>query len=87
MLRGIKRGYTRDKRRPSHRAYSGEAGGERQVLYLLAGLAGGPRNAEYPAIFVSDGAIMLTLWAIQETPSNPFDKNKNVGLHHVAFTV
>lgn len=45
------------------------------------------RNEEYPAIFVSDGRILLTLWATRESPSIPFDKNKNVGLHHVAFHV
>lgn len=45
------------------------------------------RNNEYPAIFVSDGSIMLTLWATKENPSNEFNKNKNVGLHHVAFHV
>ncbi len=45
------------------------------------------RNEEYPAIYVSDGCIMVTLWAIKEQPSNPFNKNKNVGLHHVAFQV
>lgn len=43
------------------------------------------RNNEYPAIFVSDGSIMVTLWAIKEQPANEFNKNKNVGLHHVAF--
>ena len=45
------------------------------------------RNEEYPAIYVSDGSIMLSLWAIKEEPSIQFDKNKNVGLHHVAFQV
>ena len=45
------------------------------------------RNEEYPAIFVSDGSIMLTLWAIKEEPSIPFDRRKNIGLHHVAFNV
>ncbi|MFA6922490.1 MAG: VOC family protein [Gallionella sp.] len=45
------------------------------------------RNEEYPAIYVSDGSIMVTLWAIKDAPSNRFDKNKNVGLHHVAFQV
>ncbi len=45
------------------------------------------RNKEYPAIFVSDGSIMVTLWETKEEPSNQFDKNKNVGLHHVAFHV
>ena len=45
------------------------------------------RNEEYPAIYVSDGSIMLSLWAVKEEPSIPFNKNKNVGLHHVAFHV
>jgi len=45
------------------------------------------RNEEYPAIFVSDGSIMVTLWAIKEKPSNQFNKNKNIGLHHVAFCI
>ena len=45
------------------------------------------RREEYPAIFVSDGTIMLTLWATKEEPVIGFDKNRNVGLHHVAFSV
>jgi catechol 2,3-dioxygenase-like lactoylglutathione lyase family enzyme len=45
------------------------------------------RNEEYPAIYVSDGSIMLSLWAIKEEPSIQFNKNRNVGLHHVAFYV
>lgn len=45
------------------------------------------RNEEYPAIYVSDGSVMVTLWAIKEQPSNPFNKSRNVGLHHVAFQV
>ena len=43
------------------------------------------RNEEYPAIFVSDGNIIVTLWMNKEEPSAPFDKGKNIGLHHVAF--
>jgi catechol 2,3-dioxygenase-like lactoylglutathione lyase family enzyme len=45
------------------------------------------RKEDYPAIFVSDGQIMLTLWAIKEEPVGEFNKNKNVGLHHIAFSV
>ena len=45
------------------------------------------RNHEYPAIFVSDGNITVTLWATKEEPSRQFNKNGNVGLHHVAFHV
>jgi len=45
------------------------------------------RDDKYPAIFVSDGITMVTLWSTKEEPPNPFNKNKNVGLHHVAFHV
>ena len=45
------------------------------------------RNPDYPAIYVSDGSIIVTLWATRESPANPFDKDKNIGLHHVAFRV
>ena len=45
------------------------------------------RNTEYPAIFVSDGSVMLTLWKIKQEPATAFDKNRNIGLHHVAFLV
>jgi len=45
------------------------------------------RNNEYPAIFVSDGSIMLTLWQTKESQPSPFNKNRNVGLHHVALHV
>jgi len=45
------------------------------------------RKEDYPAIFVSDGQLMLTLWATKDEPVIEFDKNRNVGLHHVALTV
>ncbi|MFK5984296.1 MAG: VOC family protein [Pseudomonadota bacterium] len=45
------------------------------------------RNKEYPAIFVSDGNIMVTLWAVKEEPLSQFNKNKNIGLHHIAFQI
>ncbi|WP_412480551.1 VOC family protein [Azonexus sp. IMCC34839] len=45
------------------------------------------RNPEYPAIYVSDGSIMLTLWATKEEPSIQFNRHKNIGLHHVALSV
>lgn len=45
------------------------------------------RNEDYPAIYVSDGIIMLTLWAAKGEPSVQFDRHKNIGLHHVAFNV
>lgn len=30
---------------------------------------------------------MITLWQTREAPVTPFDKNRNVGLHHIAFQV
>ena len=45
------------------------------------------RNDQYPAIFVSDGSIMLTLWAVKEQPGNSFNRRSNIGLHHLALTV
>jgi catechol 2,3-dioxygenase-like lactoylglutathione lyase family enzyme len=45
------------------------------------------RDDDYPAIFVSDGYVILTLWKNREVPSRDFDKNRNVGLHHLALKV
>lgn len=42
---------------------------------------------DYPARFVSDGTIMLTLWQVRATPFNAFDRQRNVGLHHFALKV
>ena len=43
---------------------------------------------DYPAIFVSDGSIMLTLWqAIDPEKATPFDRKSNIGLHHFALKV
>ncbi len=42
---------------------------------------------EYPAIFVSDGTVMITLWAIKNQPVVEFDRKQNVGLHHLALAV
>jgi catechol 2,3-dioxygenase-like lactoylglutathione lyase family enzyme len=42
-------------------------------------------RADYPAVFVSDGHDIVTLWQV-ESPSKaiPFDRRANVGLHHLA---
>ena len=43
---------------------------------------------DYPAVFVSDGVVMLTLWQASDSESAvPFDRKRNVGLHHVALRV
>lgn len=43
---------------------------------------------DYPAIFISDGTVMLTLWQIKDADNRvEFDRTKNVGLHHFALKV
>jgi catechol 2,3-dioxygenase-like lactoylglutathione lyase family enzyme len=43
---------------------------------------------DYPAYFISDGTIMLTLWqAIDPATATPFDRKTNIGLHHFALKV
>jgi catechol 2,3-dioxygenase-like lactoylglutathione lyase family enzyme len=43
---------------------------------------------DYPAVFVSDGRSVVTLWQV-ESPSKAtaFDRRANVGLHHLALAV
>ncbi|HLZ65532.1 MAG TPA: VOC family protein [Aliidongia sp.] len=43
---------------------------------------------DYPAVFVSDGQDLVTLWQV-EAPDRAvaFDRRANVGLHHLAFAV
>ncbi len=42
----------------------------------------------YPAVFVSDGTVMITLWqAADPAKAVPFDRRANVGLHHLALRV
>jgi len=46
------------------------------------------RRDDYPAAFVSDGTVMVTLWRVAD-PDNatPFDRRANIGLHHLALAV
>ena len=43
---------------------------------------------EYPAVFLTDGTTMITLWQAAD-PDNavPFDRRNVIGLHHFALTV
>lgn len=42
----------------------------------------------YPARFVSDGTTLLTLWQVEDpATATPFDRRRNVGLHHLALGV
>ena len=41
---------------------------------------------DYPAAFLSDGAIMITLWQAENPEAAvPFDRRANIGLHHLAL--
>jgi catechol 2,3-dioxygenase-like lactoylglutathione lyase family enzyme len=43
---------------------------------------------EYPAAFVSDGHSRITLWQVADPATcQPFDRRRNVGLHHLALKV
>ena len=43
---------------------------------------------EYPAVFLSDGTTMITLWQAEDSKSAvPFDRKRVIGLHHLALTV
>ena len=40
----------------------------------------------YPAVFVSDGTLMITLWQAENPDSaTPFDRRANIGLHHMCL--
>lgn len=42
----------------------------------------------YPAVFVSDGTVMITIWQASDPASaTPFDRKTNIGLHHLALKV
>ena len=42
----------------------------------------------YPSIFVSDGAVLITLWrAADPVTARAFDRRENIGLHHLSLAV
>lgn len=43
---------------------------------------------DYPAVFLTDGTIMITLWqATNPQEAVPFDRKNVIGLHHLAMKV
>ena len=43
---------------------------------------------DYPAFFVSDGTVMVTLWRAEDpAKATPFNRRSNIGLHHLALRV
>lgn len=46
------------------------------------------RDDSYPRTIVTDGHARLTLWQVDRTPDvQPFDRRRNVGLHHLALEI
>lgn len=45
-------------------------------------------DPDYPAVFVSDGVTLLTLWQLRHpAAAAAFDRRRNAGLHHLALRV
>lgn len=42
---------------------------------------------DYPAVFLSDGTVLVTLWQADPTGVVPFDRRHNIGLHHLALRI
>ena len=53
--------------------------------YLNFKAVGG--KPEYPAQFITNGHLFLTLWQTQVSSPVAFDRHKNIGLHHLALNV
>ncbi|NKB38754.1 MAG: VOC family protein [Gammaproteobacteria bacterium] len=46
------------------------------------------QDPDYPASFLTDGEMFLTLWQVKDPASAlKFDRKNNVGLHHLAISV
>lgn len=54
----------------------------------ILGFAQVGERADYPAVFVSDGTVMITLWQAAD-PANAvaFNRKNVIGLHHLALLV
>jgi len=60
----------------------------RDFFVEALGFAVAAERPDYPAIFVSDGTTLLTLWQVSDPASaTPFDRRANIGLHHLALRV
>lgn len=54
----------------------------------LLGWTESGRDPNYPRTAVSDGAVRLTLWQVDDCLDvESFDRRKNIGLHHLAFEI
>ena len=60
----------------------------RRFFVDTLGFAQVGERPEYPALFVSDGVIMITLWrAADPATAVSFDRKNVIGLHHFALAV
>lgn len=60
----------------------------RRFFVEALGFAPAGEVPDYPAAFVSDGTILITLWQAEDPASAmPFDRRANIGLHHLALRV
>lgn len=54
----------------------------------MLGFAQVGERPDYPAVFVSDGTVMITLWqAVDPERAVAFDRKNVIGLHHLALLV
>lgn len=46
------------------------------------------RDDAYPAVFLNNGSVTVTLWRVKNPETAiKFNRKNNIGLHHVAFSV
>lgn len=65
-----------------------DANAARRFFADALGFAQVGEVADYPAYFMSDGSTLVTLWQAEDAKSAvPFDRRRNLGLHHLAFRV
>jgi catechol 2,3-dioxygenase-like lactoylglutathione lyase family enzyme len=65
-----------------------DVGEARDFFVQALGFAVVGERPDYPAVFVNDGAILLTLWQVASpAAATPFDRRANIGLHHLALQV
>jgi len=65
-----------------------DLGRTRRFFTDVLGLSQVGEVPDYPAVFLSDGQIMITLWqAADPANATPFDRRNVIGLHHFALTV
>ena len=65
-----------------------DIGAVREFFVAQLGFRQVGEKPDYPAVFVSDGHTMLTLWqAAEPSRAVPFDRRNHIGLHHLALRV